>query len=74
MFFGFSVGDVVIALVRLSTQTYRSWEDGCGEYTEITCELSSLKIVLERVAAEAKIDAAHLVIIHLSEYSWRQCH
>ena len=51
MSFGFSVSDFM-ALIQLTTRTYQGWKKACGEYTDITKELNSLKIILSRVAVE----------------------
>ena len=53
MSFGFSVSDIT-SLVQLTTRTYQGWKRACGEYADITHDLSSLNIILSRVAFEVK--------------------
>jgi hypothetical protein len=57
MSFGFSVGDIV-TLTQLTIQTYQSWKNACGEYSEITGQLDSLQRILQRVESEAKDPAS----------------
>jgi len=52
MSFGCSFSDI-ITLVQLTTGAYSNWKNACGEYTEITSELSSLNVILERLRTEA---------------------
>jgi hypothetical protein len=52
MSFGCSLSDIV-TLVQLTTGAYSNWKNACGEYTEITSELSSLNVILERLSTEA---------------------
>ena len=51
MSFGFSVSDIT-TLVLLTTRAYEGWKGACGEYTDITHDLNSLKIILSLVAVE----------------------
>ncbi|KAK5120818.1 hypothetical protein LTR85_005885 [Meristemomyces frigidus] len=53
MSFGFSPADI-ISLVTLTTKTYHGWRDACGEYTDVTGTLNSLRVVLERVDTHFK--------------------
>jgi hypothetical protein len=52
MSFGCSLSDI-LALVQLTTGAYSNWKNACGEYTEITSELSSLNVILKRLSTEA---------------------
>jgi hypothetical protein len=57
MSFGFSVGDIV-TLTQFTIQTYQNWKNACGEYSEITGQLDSLQMILQRVESEAKDPAS----------------
>lgn len=59
MSFGFGVGDF-LAVIKLTTQAYRSWKGACGEYSEITGELNSLSIVLSSIEAEVELNGSLL--------------
>lgn len=53
MSFGFSVGDIYL-LSQLCSQTYQNWKHACGRYSEITGQLESLHLILERVDTDIK--------------------
>lgn len=52
MSFGFSAGDVVL-FVRLAWKTVQNARKACGEHDELTREVSSLHVVIERLEKEA---------------------
>lgn len=52
MSFGFSVGDVVL-FAQLALKTVQNARKACGEHDELTREVSSLHIVIERLEKEA---------------------
>ena len=53
MSFGFLVSDI-ITLTQLTTRTYNSWKNACGEYGDITINLAVLQTLLMRIKAEAQ--------------------
>ena len=59
MSFGFSVSDIM-NLLQLTARTYQGWKRACGEYSDITHDLESLKIVLSRVHQEIKVPTSLL--------------
>lgn len=52
MSFGFSAGDIVL-FVQLAWKTVQNARKACGEYDELTREVSSLYVVIERLEKEA---------------------
>ena len=57
MSFGFSTGDVVL-LVRLAWTTVQNSRKACGEHAELTCEITSLHVNLQRLEREiAKVES-----------------
>ena len=53
MSFGFSISDAVL-LVNLAWSTVQKSRKACGEYDELTREVSSLHVVLQRLHEESK--------------------
>jgi hypothetical protein len=51
MSFGFSVGDFVL-LTQLATATFQNARKACGAHDALTTEVSSMHIVLQRLAVE----------------------
>ena len=57
MSFGFSTGDVVL-LVQLAWTTVQNSRKACGEHAELTCEMTSLHVNLQRLQQEtAKVES-----------------
>ena len=57
MSFGFSTGDVVL-LVQLAWATVQNSRKACGEHAELTCEMTSLHVNLQRLQQEtAKVES-----------------
>ena len=52
MSFGFSAGDIVL-FVQLASKTVQNARKACGEHDELTREVSSLHVVIERLEKEA---------------------
>lgn len=53
MSFGFSFGDAIV-LSQLTVRAYNGWKNACGDYTNITSSLGSLKVILERVQDDVR--------------------
>ena len=61
MAFPISVSDVY-SLIQVTNRVYQGWKSACGEYTDITQQLESLRIILSQVALEVK--SPTLLLLH----------